>query len=142
MCETRPPGDGVTPAVRIGQVASGNKLIDFSGEAFFLEVRKRWPQLLAIEMEGAGVALEVRRAVEKGQNVGFAMIRGISDMPPDQVSAAVREGGTSRQSEERDEWKRYASDAAACFAARLVRHRWPVKPRDTQLHSDQGRRIV
>ena len=62
-------------------IASGDKLIDDPEEAFFAAVVNMWPKLLAVEMEGAGVAAAVHAAQSQRHSVGFVLVRGISDMP-------------------------------------------------------------
>lgn len=117
-----PPSPKPLVAVRIGEVASGDKVIDDPDDAFFARVLEQWPRILAVEMEGAGGAAAVEHVQTAGVLVGFAMIRGISDMPG--VAAGA---GTAT----RDGWKRYAAEAAATFFFELVRRGWPVDPRPT-----------
>jgi nucleoside phosphorylase len=87
--------------VKIGYVASGNKVIDDPSHDFFQEVLTTIPELDGVEMEacGAGAAL---RLEQSHRLVGFLMVRGISDQPP---------GG----SKQRAAWRRYAAAAAAAF---------------------------
>jgi nucleoside phosphorylase len=124
MTAKPPSGVSYAPSVKVGAVASGDKVVDNLADPFFQAVLKEWPKLLAVEMEGAGAALAIKRAVEEGKSVGFGMIRGISDTPSMTTVAATQTG-------ERDAWKKYASDAAACLAVHLVQRRWPVKPRES-----------
>jgi 5'-methylthioadenosine/S-adenosylhomocysteine nucleosidase len=65
---------GTLPTVRIGPIASGEKLI--SGAGRLAEVLGDWPAL-AIEMEGAGVA---EAASTSEVNAPVVVIRGISDI--------------------------------------------------------------
>ena len=118
-----PSGEPHRPAIKVGAVGSGNKVIDNRSSTFVRAILAKWPKLMAVEMEGAGAALEILRATGKGTVVGFGMIRGISDMPSE------TSGSPPDQTEERDQWKKYASDAAACLSVRLVQSRWPVPPR-------------
>jgi serine/threonine protein kinase len=111
------------PSVRTGMIASGDKVIDDPDEAFFAAVRTAWPKLLAVEMEGAGVAAAVHE-VQGHRAVGFVLVRGISDMPHRKTS------GASASTQERDGWKVTASRNAARFFAHLVATAWPVPPRD------------
>jgi nucleoside phosphorylase len=69
------------PRTRTGIVASGDKVIDDPDAAFFAAVRKQWPKVLAVEMEGAGVGAAVHDAQAERKPVGFLIVRGISDMP-------------------------------------------------------------
>lgn len=111
------------PSVRTGMIASGDKVIDDPDETFFAAVRAAWPKLLAVEMEGAGVAAAVHE-VQGHRAVGFILVRGISDMPHRKAP------GASASTEERDRWKVTASRNAARFLAHLVATAWPVPPRD------------
>ena len=121
LCERPASGE---PKVRFGPVASGDKVIDNISDPFFSEVLAKWPKLLAVEMEGVGAATAIQEAHEKGHSVGFLIIRGLSDMPP----AGVDSGAESRQTRERDAWKKYAADTAASFACQLIGRNWPIPP--------------
>jgi nucleoside phosphorylase len=88
-------------------------------------------KVVAVEMEGGGAAAAIHNLQEQavgidGGNVGFLMIRGVSDLVRDAQSP--QESGGQR--EERKSWTELAADAAARFAAELVRRRWPVVPRE------------
>lgn len=111
------------PRVRTGMIASGDKVIDDPDEAFFVAVREMWPKLLAIEMEGAGVAAAVHE-VQSQRAVGFILVRGISDMPHSKAP------GAPASTQERDTWKVAASRNAARFLAHLVATAWPIPPRE------------
>lgn len=116
--QAMPPREKLAVAVRLGAVASGNKVVDDVDDSFFAAVVRAWPKLLAVEMEGAGAAIAIESALAMGRQVGFAMVRGISDMPRTRVGTA-----------ERDAWKSYAAEAAARFLIAVLRERWPVPPR-------------
>lgn len=111
----------------VGPVASGDKVIDDLTSEFFQSVLRAEPKLIAVEMEGAGAGAAIKGALEKGRPaVGFAMIRGISDLP---LAQAVAEAGVKpNQTSERDTWKSFAAEAAACFTVELIRGGWPVPP--------------
>jgi len=111
------------PRVRTGMIASGDKLIDDPEEALFAAVAKMWPKLLAVEMEGAGVAAAVHEAQSLGHRARFVLVRGISDMPHTKVA------GEGASTGERDSWKRAAARNAARFLAHLVAEAWPERPR-------------
>lgn len=121
------PNGPYLPKVLSGPVASGDKVVDDIGDSFFRAVRETWPKLQAVEMEGAGACAAIKNAQDKGRRVGFLMIRGISDMPPELNAASESE--EESQTSERDSWKVYASTSAATFAIEFVRSAWPVKPR-------------
>lgn len=101
----------ISPKVIFGEIASGEKVIDNPNDPFFARVLKRWPKVVAVEMEAAGVgnAMENIKGILTTNADGFTMIRGISDLP---LSA--------RGTNVRDDWKPYASDMAAAFAIGLI----------------------
>jgi len=112
-------------------IASGDKLIDNPKEAFFAAVAQMWPKLLAVEMEGAGVAAAVHEAQSQGHRTGLVLVRGISDMPH------ARAAGKGASTGERDRWKQTAARNAARFLAHLVAEAWPERPRgDVRAPSD------
>ncbi|HEX7838730.1 MAG TPA: 5'-methylthioadenosine/S-adenosylhomocysteine nucleosidase, partial [Kofleriaceae bacterium] len=111
------------PSVRTGMIASGDKVIDDPDEAFFAAVHAAWPKLLAVEMEGAGMAAAVHE-VQGHRSVGFILVRGISDMPHRKAP------GAPASTLERDGWKVTASRNAARFLAHLIATAWPVPPGD------------
>jgi nucleoside phosphorylase len=116
------------PQVIAAPVASGDKVVDDPSADFFSEVLASWPKLRAVEMEGAGAAAAVRDLTDSGKSVGFAMIRGISDLPWSK-SDRPSDSASDVQTVERDQWKEYAADAAATFAVQLMAHGWPLPPR-------------
>jgi nucleoside phosphorylase len=117
------PDPAHRPRLRAGEMASGDKVVDDATGVFFQAVLNYWPKLLGVEMEGAGAAAAIEAAHAEGRQVGFVMIRGVSDMP---ISGAEpQSGGTA----ERDRWKPYAAGVAARFVCELLRNRWPVPPR-------------
>lgn len=120
----------LTPEIFVGPVASGDKVVDDRTDAFFRSVLKSRPKLMAVEMEGAGVAAAIQDARELSRPVGFAMIRGISDIPADGTSARERDLARSQQTDMRDAWKERAAAAAAACAVQLVRLAWPQPPRE------------
>lgn len=117
------------PKVLLGAVASGEKVVDDPTNAFFDAVRKAFPKLQAIEMEGAGAASAIEYLHARGRTIGFLMVRGVSDMPRQTTpEGASAEGGRS-QSAERDRNKKLACAAAARFTARWIATTWPVPAR-------------
>lgn len=109
------------PRVRIGEIASGDKMIDDPDEAFFASVRARWPQLLAVETEGAGVAAAVHELHAEQRAIGFVLVRGISRLP--QAARVESDRGTAREVS-----RATAADNAARFASHLIGTHWPVPP--------------
>ena len=88
------------PQVHFGPIGSGEKVIA-DNETLALLVRD-CPELMAVAMEGAGVA----RAVMRYKNTDFIEIRGISDFA---------------DANKNDDWRKYAANAAAAFLAAWVR---------------------
>ena len=110
-----------------GPIASGDKVVDNPTNAFFTEVRKTWPKLQAVEMEGAGAAAAIEQARDRRVAVGFLMIRGISDMPrPPQPAEGT--GADVRGTQERDTWKKQAAEAAAEFTVGFIAAGLPIPP--------------
>ncbi len=118
------------PTIHVGHVASGDKVVDDRSDAFFQAVMDSRPTVIAVEMEGAGVAAAIQDARELQRQVGFGMIRGISDVPREGGSLPGEQHGQSAQTEIRDSMKYQASAAAAICAAQLIRHAWPRPPRE------------
>ena len=132
----RPNADRAKPKLRVGIVGSGEKVIDDRSSDFFAAVEKAFSKLLAVEMEGAGAAAAIQEGKDEGRSVGFLMIRGISDMPPDKKTRAKKlTTGTKKDAtavSDRDQWKSYAANAAASFAVCFVSQAWPLPPRGTR----------
>lgn len=125
--QAKPPTLGKLPKLAVGPVASGDKLVDDETDAFFQRVVQKWPKLVAIEMEGAGAAAAIKSLQDEKVSVSFTMVRGISDMPR---TAAPDTGDAPppAQTTERDAWKQFAAEAAACFTVDLIRNNWPWPP--------------
>lgn len=117
------------PKIVVGEIASGDKVVDDPTDDFFASVLRSRPKIQAVEMEGAGAAAAIQDAREMQRAVSFGMIRGISDLPRAGGSQLGNEHGISRQTETRDSWKRQASVAAATTAIQLIRLSWPRPPR-------------
>ena len=118
-------GASPSPKVLFGPVASGDKVVDDPSEPFFAAVLRQWSKLQAIEMEGVGAAAAIDELHAAGVQVGFLMVRGISDVP-----RPPSERGAGAQTEERDANKRRACEVAAAFAVRWIAEEWPVLPRE------------
>lgn len=106
----RPDGgqlDATFPAVQFGPIASGDKVIASTADAASL--RELHPQLLAVEMEGGGVATS---AYAVARRVGFFMVRSICDF-------------ADRHKD--DSWQDFAAHAAASFLGELLANR-PIAP--------------
>ncbi len=123
-----PPGE--TPASRVvsGPIASGNKVIESKGSVLYSDLVRAEPEFIAVEMEGAGAAAAIVDATDEGYDVGFMMVRGISDVIRATPEGEVVEGETYVDPE-RETWRDYAADVAAAFSDALIRDHWPVPPR-------------
>ena len=128
----RPGRDQGKSKVVVGMVGSGEKVIDNRSAEFFKAVEKVFSRLLAVEMEGAGAAAAIQEARDEGRTVGFLMIRGISDMPPDKQTRRKKAGEGLKKLppvvSDRNRWKSYAASAAASFAVHFVSCAWPLPP--------------
>jgi nucleoside phosphorylase len=75
-----PPGEKPTANVVSGPIASGSKLIESKGSALYSDLIRAQPEIIAVEMEGAGAAVAVVEARDEGYDVGFMMVRAVSDV--------------------------------------------------------------
>jgi nucleoside phosphorylase len=117
------PPEVFDPRAIIGEIASGEKIVDNHTNEFFSRVHNRWPKIKAVEMEGTGVGSAIEQAHGLGISVGFMVIRGISDILLVGKSDD-KFGGT----EVRDAWKAYASDTAAAFTMEWIADGLPLPP--------------
>jgi adenosylhomocysteine nucleosidase len=124
----KPPGPLPPPRVVSGVVASGDKVIESKGSELYSDVAHAEPDIVAVEMEGAGAAAAIRDASEEGHDTTFMMVRGISDVIRANPEGEERAGETYVDPE-RERWRNYAAQVAAAFAAELIRTRWPTPPR-------------
>lgn len=100
-------GEPKLPEVRFGPIACGDKVVANLQE--LAEIQQQCPKMIAIAMEGAGVAKAV---LSEGSPVRYLEIRGISDYAgPDK----------------HDGWHEYAANAAAAFSIGFLRSR-PFPP--------------
>jgi nucleoside phosphorylase len=120
--ESESPEPDYRPERHAGQFGSGNKVIEYMGSSFVDSVMEVNATIAGVEMEGAGAAAAIEAATAQGINVGFLMIRGISDVPT-QVDPLLGD------KKDREKWKRYAADAAASYTLSLIQHNWPEPPR-------------
>jgi nucleoside phosphorylase len=112
-------------SVKVGYVASSNKVIDDPSHPSIAEALAATPEILAVEMEAIGAWAAVK-VLQSERTIGLLMVRGISDMPGES-GAAIGAGSESRL-----QWKAYAADSAAAFAETLIRRLFPhsAKPTD------------
>lgn len=125
-CGKAAPVPDHEPKCVFGVVGSGEKVIDDLDHEYMKDVLAVCPQLVAVEMEGAGAAAAVQDAEANGCHVGFIMVRGISDSPPD--AQAVAGSAPLDQTVQRDAWKKFASAVAASFLISWVAAAWPTAP--------------
>lgn len=127
-CAASPPKEHHSPTLRFGLIGSGEKVIDDLGADLAAAVVKARPEIQAIEMEGAGASAAIETARSEGRAVGFAMFRGISDLPrlPGWRAFFYKlfQASSGAQTVERDSWKLYASAIAANFIARWLASPW------------------
>ena len=95
------------PRVHFGTIASGEKIL--ADERTLTQLLHECPELLAVGMEGAGVA---RAASHQAPPTRFLEVRSICDHGNEQKN---------------DDWQAYAAEAAASFTISLLRSR-PVPP--------------
>jgi nucleoside phosphorylase len=94
------------PMRHMGPVASGDKVI--AAAEILAKYRDKWPKLIGVEMEAAGVATA---AFQAAQQPGFFMVRGVSDLADaNKNSARVKK------------WRLYACDIAASYAIALLKN--------------------
>lgn len=103
------PGAGKSklPEVRFGPIACGEQVI--ADDKALAELRSRCPKMVAVAMEGSGVAKAV---LSTGDPPRYLEIRGVSDY-----------AGPSKN----DGWHDYAANAAAAFTVGFLRSR-PFPP--------------
>jgi len=95
------------PKAYFGAIGSGEKVI--ADARALSRLLKECPRLLAVAMEGAGVA---RAAAQQPHPPPFIEVRGICDYANEQKN---------------DDWQPFAAEAAAAFTVGLLRSR-PVPP--------------
>ena len=107
------------PKAYFGATGSGEKVI--ADARALSRLLKECPRLLAVAMEGAGVA---RAAAQQPHPPPFIEVRGICDYANEQKN---------------DDWQPFAAEAAAAFTVGLLRSR-PIPPLETNTHHTQGKR--
>lgn len=101
---TRPDasqGNLPLPQAHFGAIGSGEKVI--ADAEVLARLREECPQIIAVAMEGAGVA---RAAAQLPHSPAFLEIRGISDYADEQKN---------------DRWQPFAAETASAFAIGLLR---------------------
>jgi nucleoside phosphorylase len=109
--DPRQGGRHFFPKVQFGTIASGEKILAHAET--LAQLLKECPELMAVAMEGAGVA---RAASHQTHPTRFLEVRGICDYGNEQKN---------------DDWQAYAAEAAAAFTISLLRSR-PVPPIGTK----------
>ncbi len=108
----RPHDDSGVPALLEGEIVSGDRLLSNPVSEIVIQLGCDYPKALAVDMESAGAARAIYGAQQDEIYTQFAVLRGISDI----VDAAEENNQRTR-----DDWKPYASWAAAAAALALVR---------------------
>ena len=92
------------PRKHFGPIFSGDKVVaDSNVLRSYIE---HWPAAIAVEMEGAGIAMAASRASSRP---GFFMVRGVSDLADNRKDTL-----------EVGSWRSYACEAAAFFVVGLL----------------------
>lgn len=98
---------------RRGYVASSDKTLDDPDSPYYRSIKISLPLIEVWEMEAAGVSVAISSLRRTHGEIGFLMIRGISDELRNTVAEEDEEKLST--SEQRDLWIPYAADAAAAF---------------------------
>lgn len=104
----KPEGENISPKQLSGIIISGERLLGDVNSTFLKELLKSVPKGLAVEMEGAGVAIAIYDESTHNKTE-FLVIRGISDF--------CNESGNQNT---REKWRKYSSISAALFAKKLI----------------------
>jgi nucleoside phosphorylase len=104
------PG-GTLPQAIVGNIISGEKLMGDPNNDEQRRILNEFDKALAVDMESYGLARAVFRSRESVHyNPQYLIIRGISDL--------INQPGNDQQ---RQQWREYAANTAATFAAEVVR---------------------
>jgi len=114
-----PLADVPFPKVHFGAIGSGEKVI--ADVRALSRLLNECPKLLAVAMEGAGVA---RASAQQPHRPLFLEVRGICDYANEQKN---------------DDWQPFAAEVAAAFTIGLLRSR-PVPPLSVNTRLDKGQR--
>lgn len=127
-CGRPAPVTNHSPAFKPGTIASGEKVIDDLKPLFVRTILEANSDIHAIEMEAAGACFGIKQAHAEGRAVGFAMVRGISDLPREEgLLATIRNlfvTAPPTQGMQRDAWKAYACEIAAHFLVTWIASEW------------------
>jgi nucleoside phosphorylase len=104
LIKARRPVPGA-PKRLIGPIATGDKVVAFGN--VMNRYRREWPKLIGVEMEAGGVATA---AFQSADQPGFFMIRAVSDLADERKDDAKTY-----------EWRTYACEAAAAYAAMVLK---------------------
>jgi 5'-methylthioadenosine/S-adenosylhomocysteine nucleosidase len=104
LIKARRPEPGA-PKRLIGPIATGDKVVAFGN--IINRYRREWPKLIGVEMEAGGVAAA---AFQSADQPGFFMIRAVSDLADERKDEAKTY-----------EWRTYACEAAAAYAAMVLK---------------------
>lgn len=93
---------------------------DYNSQVF-QTIRNLYPRVAAIESDAESVATTLLHMVEGGRNIGYLLIKGITDIIDDETLPEERK-------KRRQSWTQYASFASATFARSLIQ-RWRARER-------------
>ena len=130
QCGLPSPSSGPEPKLVVGMIGSGEKVIDDLGPDFVRAILDARPELQAIEMEAAGACVAIEAALSEGKQVGFLMVRGISDMP------AAQRGGLDFKAF----WGTLAAASARFVGKARRRPRFPPLERCPETRGSSTRR--
>lgn len=103
------PREGICKAI-VGNLIAGEKLLADNTNAVQKSLLDEYDKAIAVDMESCGVARAVFAA--RGSvyyNLQYAIVRGVSDLVDAGDNDAMRQ-----------QWRRYAANAAATFAAAMI----------------------
>jgi tetratricopeptide (TPR) repeat protein/nucleoside phosphorylase len=110
LIKEKRPEEGQPKRV-IGPIATGDKVI--ARKEVLLQITKRWPKLIGVEMEAGGAA---SASFQAASGPGFFMVRGVSDLADE-----------NKDSDKVKNWRLYACDVAAAYTITLLQS-GPVPP--------------
>jgi nucleoside phosphorylase len=106
----KPESNRGVPVVKVGNVASGEKILSDPRSEFQQYVMDNYDKAMAFEMESAGVARAILRSRKVPEyNPQFLTIRGVSDFINEKVAGKTRKS-----------WTPYASSAAIAFGKAVI----------------------
>jgi nucleoside phosphorylase len=113
--------------VRLGQIASGDKILDDDKHPMQISLLKPFVKAIAFDMESAGMASAVcSNRSSFWYHPRYVVVRGISDLMRSKKGART----IKRSKATREKWKRFSASAAAEIARQFIT-RLPQDPQPT-----------